>query len=328
LRLVEKYRPKTWEDIVGQETVIKSIRATLKRNWGLPHYLFIGPPGCGKTSVAEVMAKELGLEFHEFNASDERGIDFIRGEIKRLSQFKGARIIFLDEADQLTGGAGSAGAAQHAMRRIMEQTEESVFVLTGNEEWKIIDAIKSRCAIFRFPPLKYEDIEKKLIEIIRGENIPLDADTEEKQNQVRAGLKRLIDRSQGDLRTAINDLETIIDAGGQITPESVAVLGEAASLHVVALRYALDGNFEAAKDTIEKAHISGRFDSRLTFRELYKALETVEPKEVRIRLYSKLGEVEANAKRGSDPIIQIIAYLAYVWVCPHLTGCPVLDQNR
>ncbi len=322
MRLVEKYRPQKWDDIVGQEKIIKSIRATLKRNWGQPHYLFIGPPGNGKTSVAEVMAKELDYDFHEFNASDERGIDFIRDEIKKLSQFKGARIIFLDESDQLTD------AAQHAMRRIMEQTEESVFVLTGNDEYKIIDAIKSRCAIFRFPPLKYEDVEKKLIEIIRGEDIALGADTKEKQDQVRAGLKRLIDRSQGDLRTAINDLEKIIDAGGQITPESVAVLGEAASLHVVALRYALDGNFEAAKDTIEKAHISGRFDSRLTFRELYKALETVEPKEVRIRLYSKLGEVEANAKRGSDPIIQIIAYLAYAWVCPHLTGCPVLDQYR
>lgn len=322
MRLVEKYRPQKWEDIVGQQKVIKSVRATLKRSWGLPHYLFIGPPGNGKTSIAGVMAKELGIEFHEFNASDSRRIDDVRNTIKRLSQFKGKRIIFLDEFDNM------GIDAQNAMRRIMEQTEEAIFILTGNNEWKIIDAIKSRCAIFRLPPLKYEDIEKKLIEIIRGENIPLDADTEEKQNQVRAGLKRLIDRSQGDLRTAINDLEKIIDAGGQITPESVAVLGEAASLHVVALRYALDGNFEAAKDTIEKAHISGRFDSRLTFRELYKALETVEPKEVRIRLYSKLGEVEANAKRGSDPIIQIIAYLAYVWVCPHLTGCPVLDQNR
>ncbi len=322
MRLVEKYRPKKWEDIVGQEKVIKSIRATLKRNWGLPHYLFLGAPGCGKTSVAEVMAKELGLDFHEFNASDARGIDFIREEIKRLSQFKGARIIFLDESDQLTD------AAQHAMRRIMEQTEESVFILTGNDEWKIIDAIKSRCAIFRFPPLKHEDVEKKLIEIIRGEGIALDADTEEKQNQVRAGLKRLIERSQGDLRAAINDLEKIVDAGGQITPESVAVLGEASSLHVIALKYALSGNFEAAKDTIEKAHVEGRYDSRLTFKELYKALETIENREWKIRLYSKLGEIEANAKRGSDPIIQIIAFLAYAWVVPHLSQCPVLDGSK
>jgi len=322
LRLVEKYRPQKWEDIVGQQKVIKSVRATLKRSWGLPHYLFIGPPGNGKTSIAGVMAKELGIEFHEFNASDSRRIDDVRNTIKRLSQFKGKRIIFLDEFDNM------GIDAQNAMRRIMEQTEEAIFILAGNNEWKIIDAIKSRCAIFRLPPLRYEDVERKLIEVIRKEEIPLGADTEEKKTQIRAGLKRLIDRSQGDLRTALNDLEKIIDEGGQITPESVAVLGEAVSLHVVALQYALNGNFEAALGTIEKAHIEGRYDSRLTFKELYEALKTVENREWKIRLYAKLGEVEANSKRGSDPIIQLISFISYVWIVPHLTSCPVLEGTK
>lgn len=326
-RLTEKYRPQTWEEVVGQDKGVRAIRATLRRAWGVPHYLFIGPSGTGKTTIAMLMAKELGVDFHEFNASDDRGIDFVRDEIKRLSQYKGQRIIWLDEADQLTGGAGASGAAQHAMRRIMEKTD-AIFILSGNDEWKIIDAIKSRCVIFRFPPIPNHLIEQKVVEVIQKEQIQLEADTEEKRNAIRQGIKDLVANANGDMRQALNNLEKIINEKGQITPESVAVLASAASLHVLALQYALRGNFEEAKKTIETAHIEGHFDSRLTFQELYKALETIKDREIKIRLYSKLGEVEANSKRGASPIIQIVAFMAYVWVVPHLSKCPVLSGDK
>lgn len=324
-RLTEKYRPRDWSEVAGQRDIVNSIRANIanRHKLGMPHYLFCGQtPGSGKTTVAMLIAKELNVEFHEFNASDERGIGFIREEIKRLSQFKGERIIFLDEADNLTP------EAQHAMRRIMEQTEGGIFILTGNDEWKIIDALKSRCTIHRFPPLKNEDIERKIVQIIMAEEMPLDADTEEKRNQIRTGIKNLVEHANGDLRAAINNLMKIIDEGGKITPESVAVVKSATSLHVQALKYALGGNFEASKNVVEKAFIEGNFDSRLTFRELYKALETIEDTDIKIRLYEKLGEVEANSRRGASPIIQIIAFLSYVWIVPHLSKCPVLSGEK
>jgi len=331
LNLTEKYRPRDWSEVAGQEDIVRSIRANIanRDKLGMPHYLFVGPtPGVGKTTIATLIAKELGVSFHEFNASDKRGIDFIRDEIKKLSQFKGERVIFLDEADNLTGGSGSAGAAQQALRRIMEQTENAIFILTGNYEDQIIDAIKSRCVIHTFPPLKSQDVQKKIVEIIKGEQIKLDISTPEKQAQVRAGIRRLVEQANGDLRSAINNLEKIIDEDLEITPESVAVLRDATSLHTLALKYALEGDFDSAKDAIEKAHIEGRYDSRRTFRELYKALETVKPKEVRIRLYSKLGEVEANSKRGGDAIIQLIYFVAYAWLVPHLSRCPVLSGDN
>lgn len=322
IRLTEKYRPKTWDDVVGRDKIIKKIRAVIGREdrWGLTPFLFVGiTPGCGKTTIAELIAKQLGLKMHEFNASDERGINFIRNKIKQLSEYMAGIVIFLDEADSLTP------EAQNALRRIMEKSKNAVFILTGNYEDRIIDPILSRCSIHRFAPLSKSAIEKRIIHIIRNEKISLGGVTPENRERVKAGINALIDRANGDLRTAIHELEQIIDETGTITPESVATLSDATSLHVMALRYALGGNFEAAKDTIEKAHVEGAYNPRLTFRELYKALESVDDKQIRIRLYSKLGEIEANSKRGSDPIIQVIAFMAYVWTMPHRAKCPLLS---
>lgn len=321
VRLTEKYRPKTWEDVVGQEEIINSIRKVVERKgWDLPHLLFIGPPGNGKTTVARIIAKELAIDIHEFNASDERGIDFIRDEIKKLSQYMGERIIFLDEADQLTP------PAQHAMRRIMEQTKGSIFILTGNREWQIIDAIKSRCAIYRFKPIREEEIQKKIVQIIQSEGLKVAASTAEEQDIVRQGIIRLVKKAKGDLRTALNDLEKIIDEHGIITPESVAVIESAVGLGILAMRQALAGKFWEGKDTIEKAFVEGKYNPRTIFSEIYEGIPELAgvDNEVKIRIFEKLGETEANSKRGSDPVIQLISFLAFIWLIPYLSKCPVL----
>lgn len=322
MRLVEKYRPHNWSEIIGQDKVVSALKRIANRGWSLPHMLFIGPPGSGKTSVANVLGKVLDLPVLEYNASDDRGIEFIREEVKKQAQYKIEQIIFLDEGDQLTN------VAQQAMRRIMEETKSAIFILAGNEEWKLIDAIKSRCSIFRFKRIPDELVQQKIVEVIRGEGITINATTPEEQEGVRNAIKLLAKKAQGDLRTALNDLEQIVDEHQTITLESVAVIESSVGLYTLAMRQALAGKFEEAKTTIEKAYVEGHFDPRTSFQEIYDAIPglTID-REVKIRLFAKLGEAEANSKRGSNPIIQIVSFISFVWLIPYLSACPVLSKS-
>jgi len=159
LPLSEKYRPKKLDEVLNQEHVIKVLKKFVERK-DIPHLLFIGPAGVGKTTVAHALANELGWRIVEFNASDERGIQVIREDIKNIAFSRGKKIILLDEADSLTEDA------QQALRRIMEKcvSAGTRFILTGNFEWKIIDPIKSRCAIFHFDRIPRELMVKRLAE--------------------------------------------------------------------------------------------------------------------------------------------------------------------
>ena len=318
-RLIEKYRPRAWNEVVGQDDVVKAVQRIISRKDTIPHFMFLGPPGNGKTTVAHLIGMSLGCDVLEYNASDNRGIDFIRGDVKRLAEYASRRVVILDEADQLTPDA------QFALRRTMEKSPATIFILIGNDETKFIDAIKSRCAIFRFRPLSDKDVRDKLLEIIRKEGYKLDIDTEEKKQRVRNAIMMLVDKANGDLRTAINDLEVIVDQDRSITPESVAVIRQ--PLNVMAsVDMALTGRFDEARDLLETEYIEKGFDTRLVFKELYRSLMKVPKKSYRIRLFEKLGEVEYHIKHGADPMIQMTSFLAFAWKLPHLVKCPVLDK--
>ena len=274
LMWVEKYRPKKLDEIVGLTHVVESIRVFLKNPKTMPHLLLAGIPGTGKTTVALCIARELfGDNWKTFtlelNASDERGINTVRERIKDFSRYSRASfgnipfaLIILDESDQMTR------PAQTALRRIMETSSRtSRFILICNYSNKIIDPIQSRCAIFRFSKLEKKAMINHIKNIAQKEKIQLTSEVAEK----------IIEYSEGDLRYAINSLQTAAAYGeGEITEKTVLkVIGEANPKQVqLILTKALNGNFiEARKlmyDLIGQYVFSGSEIVRQIQRELMK----------------------------------------------------------
>ena len=205
MNLVEKYRPKNLDEVVGQGhivRVLKKFEEKYERGVNvIPHMLFVGEAGVGKTTVAKAFANELGAEILDLNASDERGIDVMRSKVKdfcRIAPLNGMlKIVFLDEADSLTTDA------QNALRRMMEDyARTTVFILSVNYLPKIIPPIRNRCAIFRFKRLTTEQIKGRLIYILQNEGVEVD-------NKLESAIDVLAKSSDGSLRFAINQLNTL-----------------------------------------------------------------------------------------------------------------------
>ena len=312
LMWVEKYRPKKLDEIVGLTHVVESIRVFLKNPKTMPHLLLAGIPGTGKTTVALCIARELfGDNWKTFtlelNASDERGINTVRERIKDFSRYSRASfgnipfaLIILDESDQMTR------PAQTALRRIMETSSRtSRFILICNYSNKIIDPIQSRCAIFRFSKLEKKAMINHIKNIAQKEKIQLTSEVAEK----------IIEYSEGDLRYAINSLQTAAAYGeGEITEKTVLkVIGEANPKQVqLILTKALNGNFiEARKlmyDLIGQYGFSGSEIVRQIQRELMKVsyLSNIEKAE----LTNIIGEYDFRLTQGANSDIQLSALLA------------------
>ncbi|WP_048097263.1 replication factor C small subunit [Candidatus Nitrosarchaeum limnium] len=255
---VEKYRPTKLSEIVNQTEIIGSLEALIKDPTDMPHLMFSGSAGVGKTTTALCIARQILGEYAkdytlELNASDERGIGMVREKVKKFSRFAGMaevpfKIIILDEADEMTADA------QTALRRIIEDTAKYCrFILIANNISKIIDPIQSRCATFKFTSIPQEDVINHLESISKKEKIKSD----------KKGLKAIYDYSEGDLRHAINLLQATASLG-EITEEHVkasAGLTKTSDVDEV-LKMALAGKvLEAREKMIELIKVYGMSES-------------------------------------------------------------------
>ncbi len=306
----EKYRPKTLDEIIDQEENVARLKKFAKEK-NAPHMLFAGPPGTGKTTAALAFAHDLyGEDYRRYiletNASDERGIDVIRTKIKEFARARVAgpvpfKLIILDEADNMTADA------QQALRRLMEvYTPTSRFILIANFPSKIIEPIQSRTALFRFTPLKKEDVIARLKWIADNEGVSY----EEK------ALEVIYELSEGDMRRAINILQAS-SALGRVTVDAVyKVVGLAHPKEIrEMLRYALRGEFTVARDRLRKLMVNYGLSGNDVIKQIHREIFSSDldlPEEVRVLIADYTGEIQFRLVEGADDEIQLNAFLAWL----------------
>lgn len=309
---IEKYRPKTLSQIVNQESIVSSLRTILSTR-SVPHMLFTGPPGVGKTATAHAFANDLFGEryiedghFLEINASDERGIDVIREKVKGFARTIpiggiGFKILLLDEADQLTSDA------QHAFRRVMEQFSATCrFILAANYANRIIEPIQSRCAVFRFKPIELEQMKLAVERIASNEGLEI---------QGRA-YEALFEVTEGDLRRCINLLQTAstysrrIDENLIFQVAGMAWGGEVRRL----LEMAVAGKLENARKQLRTILYVNGASERDLINQIYRELFYLSiPEKRKLELLSLLGEVDFRVSQGATPELQLMMFLTSLY---------------
>ncbi|MBI2548335.1 replication factor C small subunit [Candidatus Woesearchaeota archaeon] len=305
----EKYRPRLFSQVRGQKEIIAKLEAFVKQK-NLPHLMFAGSPGIGKSTLALVVARQLFGEtwrqnFIELNASDERGIDVIRSKVKDFARTKAMgdvpfKIIFLDECDALTR------EAQQALRRTMENyTTTTRFILSANYSSKIIEPIQSRCTVFRFKPLEKKEIFHLIDHIAKEEHLKIDEATKEALFLV----------TEGDCRRMENILQSCAAVAQHITEEMIYSLASVAKPKELkqVLDLALANKFIEARtkllDVMLKYGLSGTDIIKQIQREVWNL--AIDGRTM-VTLIDKCGDIEFRMTEGSDEYVQLEALLAHV----------------
>ena len=303
----EKYRPHEFSEVKGQYDIISRVKAFVEQK-NMPHLLFAGPAGVGKSTLALITAKKLfGHEwrqnFLELNASDERGIDVVRVKVKDFARTRAIgdvpyKLIFLDECDALTR------EAQQALRRTMENyTQTTRFILSCNYSSRIIEPIQSRCAVFRFKPLDKKDIYILIDKIVREEKLKLSDNARE----------ALAVASEGDCRRLVNLMQSSAVLDSKITEENIyqiASLAQPKELMGI-LEMALANRFLEARNKLLDVMLNYGLSGLDLIKQIQREILSlqIDDKE-KMRLIDKCGEIEFRLTEGSDEFVQLECLLA------------------
>ena len=308
--VTEKYRPSKLDDVVGQEHVTSFIKKFVK-NKDIPNMLFSGPAGCGKTTTAIALAKELYGKnwkdyFYEINASDENSVETIRNKVKTYAKLKVIgqeyKIIFFDEMDHLSK------SAQACLRRIIENSTKTCrFVFSCNYPNKVIQPLIDRCVVFRFKPIKPQSMKIMLDKVVKEENIDI----------THSALYTLATLSNGSMRRALNTLEKI--KKGELTKVDddtiYNIMGYINDEFVLKLIQATNEN--------DIKYVDKRL-SNLLYERVYQPEEIIESlnrllidsqvlsEDGKIQALRELGTVEYRIAIGATPEIQLRAFMAYL----------------
>lgn len=307
---VEKYRPHCLADIVGNDESVERLRV-IAEDGNMPHLILTGPPGTGKTSSINALAAELLGETSkeavlELNASDERGIDVVRNKIKMFAQKKVTlppgkhKIVILDEADSMTS------AAQQALRRTMEiYSSTTRFALACNNSSQIIEPIQSRCAILRYVRLSNAQMLKRLMTVCSSEGVDCSDD---------GGLEAIIFTAEGDMRQALNNLQSTFRGYGAVTAENVFKVCDQPHPEAVTnmLRQCLTGDIDSAVRTLCEVWNMG-FSSHDIVNTFFKVARSHEmPEKDKLEVLREIGMTNVRITEGATTLNQMTGMLARI----------------